>query len=501
MIVPNRIVPDRDEFRRLARGYNLIPVYRELIADTETPVSAFLKTCGGKYGFLLESVEGGEHAARYSFLGSQPSMLFASSRNTVTLTDMSTGESRSYEAEDPLAELESLMARFRPAPVEGLSRFHGGAVGYLSYDMVRHIERLPDETLDDAQIPDSMFMLTDTVLAFDHVRQKLMIVSNAYVESEADADGAYDAAVQKVEAAAESLRQPAAQNMKPEAGVGPAPEPESNMSRENFEAAVRRIKKYILDGDVIQTVYAQRFQTELTAPPFSVYRALRTVNPSPYMYFLKFGDIQIAGASPEAMVTVGEDGVAKVRPIAGTRPRGATPEEDDALEKDLASSEKERAEHIMLVDLGRNDLGRVCEYGTVQVNELMSIERYSHVMHLVSNVKGRLQKDKTAFDAFRATFPAGTVSGAPKIRAMEIIDELEPTRRGAYAGAVGYFSFNGSSDTAISIRTMVAKGGTGYVQAGCGIVADSNPTEEYQESRNKAAAVLRAIEMAHNGLD
>ena len=492
------IVPDRAEFRRLARDYNLIPVYREILADTETPVSAYLKIGGGEYSFLLESVEGGERVARYSFLGSNPSLVFMSRRGRVTLLDRSTGKSRSFSSDDPLQDLERLLANYRPAPIESLRRFHGGAVGFLGYDMVRHFERLPDETLDDAQLPDSMFMLTDTALVFDRVAHQVKAVSNAYVKNAADIDRAYDAAVQKVDALAESLSRPFAHSLKPERGAGDAPSASSNMTPEAFESGVVRIKEYIAAGDAIQVVFGQRFQFELTTSPFSVYRALRTVNPSPYMYFFKFGDLQIAGASPEALATV-EDGIVQVQPIAGTRGRGSTPEEDAALEADLRSDAKETAEHIMLVDLGRNDIGRVCEYGSVHVDELMDVERYSHVMHLVSSVSGKLRPDMTAFDAVRAAFPAGTLSGAPKIRAMEIIDEMEPTRRGIYGGAVGYFSFSGNSDMAIAIRTLVANGNVGSVQAGGGIVADSVPHLEFQESRNKAMAILRAVELAHRG--
>ncbi|MDE0022276.1 MAG: anthranilate synthase component I [Candidatus Poribacteria bacterium] len=492
------IVPDRAEFRRLARDYNLIPVYREILADTETPVSAYMKTCGGEYSFLLESVEGGERVARYSFLGSNPSLVFMSRRGRVTLLDTFAGKSRSFSSDDPLQDLERLLASYRPAPMESLRRFHGGAVGFLGYDMVRHFERLPDETVDDAQLPDSMFMLTDTALVFDRVAHQVKAVSNAYVKNAAEVDQAYDEAVQKVDALAASLSRPFSHNLKPARGAGDAPSASSNMTPEAFESGVMRIKEYIAAGDAIQVVFAQRFQIELTTPPFSVYRALRTVNPSPYMYFLKFGDLQIAGASPEALATV-EDGIVQVQPIAGTRPRGSTPEEDAELEADLRSDPKEKAEHIMLVDLGRNDIGRVCEYGSVHVNEMMAVERYSHVMHLVSNVQGNLRPGMTAFDAVRAAFPAGTLSGAPKIRAMEIIDEMEPTRRGVYGGAVGYFSFSGNSDMAIAIRTLVANGRAGSVQAGGGIVADSVPRLEFQESRNKAMAVLRAVELAHRG--
>lgn len=492
--------PSREEFRRKAQQGNLVPVYREILADTETPVSAFLKIDRGDYAFLLESVEGGERVARYSFLGADPSWVFASKGNRVRLLDPQTARVQEWEATDPFAELERLMARYRPVSVVGLPPFHGGAVGYLAYDMVRFFEELPDTTEDDLGLPDSIFMLTRTILVFDRVAHKVKVVSNALVEDPSQADRAYDEAIGQIEALIGRLRQPQPWIGKPRGGAGTLPPPKSNMTREQFEASVRRIKEYIAAGDVIQTVFSQRFALPLTVEPFDFYRALRTVNPSPYMYFLKLGDLHIAGASPEMLVRV-EERLVQTRPIAGTSPRGATPEEDLRLEQQLLADPKERAEHIMLVDLGRNDLGRVCRYGTVRVEDLMIIERYSHVMHIVSTVVGELRPDKTAFDVIRSAFPAGTLSGAPKIRAMEIIDELEPTRRGPYGGAVGYFSFSGNADTAITIRTLVMHGGRAYVQAGGGIVADSVPAKEFQESVNKAKAVLRALELAHQGLE
>ena len=492
-------VPSRDQFREMSKQGNLIPVYREILADMDTPVSAFLKIDRGDYAFLLESVEGGERVARYSFIGAAPSIVFSSKGNEVTITDAATGQSTTNRVEDPFRELQALMARYRPVPVAGLPRFHGGAVGYMSYDMVRHFEDIPGSAVDDVGLPDSVFMLTDTVLVFDRVLQKVKVVSNARVEDPMDADTAYDNATAKIETVIDHLRQPQPSLGKTSGGVGDLPEPQSNMTREAFEDSIRAVKEYIAAGDVIQVVPSQRFTLPLTVEPFEFYRALRTVNPSPYMYFLKLGDMYIAGASPEMIVRV-EDGVAHTRPIAGTKPRGKTREEDEALERELLEDPKERAEHVMLVDLGRNDIGRVCEYGSVHVDEFMIIERYSHVMHIVSSVTGKLRPDKNAFDAIRATFPAGTLSGAPKIRAMEIIDELEPTRRGPYGGAVGYFSFNGNADTAITIRTLVMHDGKASIQAGCGIVADSVPETEYDESRNKARAVLRALEMAHEGL-
>jgi anthranilate synthase component 1 len=491
-------VPSLADFRHKARQGNLVPVYREILADMETPVSAFLKIAEGDYGFLLESVEGGARVARYSFLGGLPARVLMCTGGSVTHLRPDSGTQQVAGVEDPFAELERLLSVYSPVAVEGLPRFHGGIVGYLAYDIVRHFERLPNAARDDAGLPDYVFLLTDTVLVFDHVRHRILVVSNAHVPSPADADAAYADATTRIESVIARLRQPLV--AKTIGGRAELQEPMANMGREAYEGAVRRAKEYIAAGDAIQVVVSQRFTAPLAVDPFEFYRALRTVNPSPYMYFLRLGDIHIAGASPEMMVRV-EDGIAETRPIAGTRPRGATAEEDTALAAELLADPKERAEHVMLVDLGRNDLGRVCEPGTVRVEEFMAVERYSHVMHLVSNVTGRLRKGMTAFDVVRAAFPAGTLSGAPKIRAMEIIDELEPTRRGPYGGAVGYFSFSGNADTAITIRTLVMHDGIASIQVGAGIVADSVPENEFQECRNKASAILRALEMAHRGLE
>ncbi len=489
--------PSFEMFRGKARRGNLIPVYKEILADMETPVSAFYKLKESQYAFLLESVEGGEKIGQYSFLGAEPSITFQSKGTRVRIEHMDNGEIREFETDDPLEELKELMAQYQPVPVDGLPRFHGGAVGYLSYDMVRFFEDLPDTTDDDLGFPDCFFMLTDTILVFDHVNHKIKVVSNAHVNE--SVHEAYRNAMDKVDAIIDQLRRPLFLTMTPRRAVSPV-RLQSNMDQRQFEGNVRTAKEYISAGDIIQVVLSQRFALPVSVDPFEFYRALRMVNPSPYMYYLKLDDIQIAGSSPEVMVRV-EDGVAQTRPIAGTRWRGKTPEEDAALAEELLKDPKERAEHVMLVDLGRNDLGRVCEYGSVRVDEQMIIERYSHVMHIVSNVSGRLQKDKDAFDVIRASFPAGTLSGAPKIRAMEIIDELESTRRGPYGGAVGYVSFSGNLDTAITIRTAIVKDGIAYFQAGCGIVADSEPTYEYQESLNKAQAVVKAISLAENGLE
>ncbi len=491
--------PSLADFREKAQHGNLIPVYRTMLADMETPVSAFYKIGGSDDAFLLESVEGGEHVARYSFLGSDPSILLRGKGNLVRIDDLRTGETTEQETEDPLRTLEELMTRYQPVEVEGLPQFHGGAVGYLNYDMVRFVEELPDTTVDDRELPDCFFMVTDTLLVFDHVNHQIKVVANAHIDG--DVDQAYEGALDRIDELIAKLKQPLLMNYtnKPVANPSDA-SVTSNFTREDYQEVVLRAKEYIAAGDIIQVVPSQRFSVPISVDTFDVYRALRTVNPSPYMYYLRFDELQIAGASPEMMVRV-EDGIAEMRPIAGTRPRGTTPAEDEALGAELLADPKERAEHVMLVDLGRNDLGRVCEYHTVRVSEMMEVERYSHVMHIVSHVIGELREGQTPYDVIRACLPAGTLSGAPKIRAMEIIDELEPTRRGPYGGAVGYFSFSGSADTAITIRTLVVKDGVAYVQAGGGVVADSIPETEYEETVNKARAVLRAIELAEAGLE
>ena len=495
--------PTLEEFKEKAKIGNTIPVYRPILADMETPVSAFYKLMPNDYAFLLESVEGGETVARYSFLGSQPSVLFQSKGHQVTIEYLAKGEKMSKEYEDPLTALEEVMQNYRPVNVEGLPEFHGGAVGYMSYDMVRFVEELPDDTEDELQLPDCFFMIAETILIFDHVNHQIKVVANAHIDG--DVDAAYADAVGKIDALVEKLTSTSevrlVNNMDDHLGsrAETVPDPPSNFTKSAYEDAVRRAKEYIAAGDIIQVVPSQRFSRLVSVDSFDIYRALRVVNPSPYMYYLKFDSFDIVGASPEMMVRV-EDGLVQTRPIAGTLPRGKTDAEDRELEQKLLADPKERAEHVMLVDLGRNDLGRVCEYHTVEVTDLMIIERFSHVMHIVSHVIGKLRDNLSAFDVIRACLPAGTLSGAPKIRAMEIIDELEPTRRGPYGGAVGYFSFSGSADTAITIRTAVIKDGTAYVQAGGGVVADSVPENEYYETVSKAWALLTAIEMAEQGL-
>lgn len=491
-------LPTRNDFFKLSCKGSLIPVYREILADMETPVSAFCKIDDHRSAFLLESIAGGEKWARYSFLGVGSGRAFRSRGKEFEILENGKTVDSGFTS-DPLVELKKFLSPYIPVSVPGLPRFYGGAVGYLGYDMVRHIEKLPE--LNQAQIGawESWFLITETLLIFDNMQQKIKVVSNIHLLDGDDPGLAYDAAVARIDSMVARLRKPLPERptTKPCAG---AVELVSNFNRSDFESAVESCKDYIRAGDVIQVVLSQRFSGQLAADPFDVYRALRTINPSPYMFYLQFDDTRVIGASPEVLVRKEGDHV-EVRPIAGTRPRGATPEEDLLFESDLLADPKERAEHIMLVDLGRNDLGRVCVTGTVRVDELMVVERYSHVMHIVSNVGGQLLPGLDALDVFAATFPAGTLSGAPKIRAMEIIEELEPVRREIYGGAVGYLSFDGNMDMAIAIRTLVAQGDHIHLQAGAGIVADSNPAAEYDETVNKAMGVKLAIEMARRGLD
>jgi anthranilate synthase component 1 len=489
--------PDFATFQGLSSQGNLIPVYREIMADLDTPVSAFRKIDDGRYSFLLESIEGGEKWARYTFLGSSPEVIIRTRGNTVEIIENG-APVRSLEVADPLGFVRDHLARFRPVEVEGVPRFFGGAVGYLGYDMVRHFERLQSDKPSVIGAWDSYFVITDTILIFDNMRQKIKVVSNVHLDDAVSAAEAYAGAVAKIDAIIAKLKAPVTRcGCKSSAGKV---EFVSNVTREQFEQSVTRAKEYVRSGDIIQVVLSQRFSGDLTVDPLDIYRVLRTLNPSPYMFFLRLEDTVVVGASPEVMVRKEGERV-ELRPIAGTRPRGATPDEDQRLADDLLADPKECAEHVMLVDLGRNDLGRVCTTGTVKVSELMVIERYSHVMHIVSNVQGEIAGNRDAFDLVRATFPAGTLSGAPKVRAMEIIDELEPLKREIYGGAVGYFSFSGNMDLAIAIRTLVVKDGKIHLQAGAGIVADSDPAAEWQETVNKAMAVMRAIETAEKGLD
>ena len=489
--------PARDEFIKLAKKGNLIPVYADILADFETPLSCYSKIDRGDYSFLLESVEGGERLARFSFLGSEPSLVFSSKGRKVTLREGKI--TKNFTSEDPIGELKKILSAYKSVRVKGLPRFSGGLVGFLGYDMIRFVEDIPDKNPDDLKLPDSVFMLTDTILVFDHVDHKIKVVSNVHVTG--DPSRAYDEAVNKIDRIIGRFKARLPKEVPVPLKRKTRPLVlKSNFTRAEFEAAVKKAKVYIKKGDIIQVVLSQRLKAPVRSHPFQIYRALRSINPSPYMYYLKLRDFYLVGSSPEIMVRC-EDGVVEVRPIAGTRPRGASEAEDAKLSKELLRDPKERAEHIMLVDLGRNDVGRVCGYKTVKVSELMSIEKYSHVMHIVSDVSGILKKGKDVFDVIRATFPAGTVAGAPKIRAMEIIDKLENTRRGTYAGSVGYFSFSGNLDTCITIRTILIKDNIAYVQAGAGIVADSNPKSEYRETLNKAKALIRAIDMAEKGLE
>jgi anthranilate synthase component I len=467
--------------KRLSEG-NLIPVYREIVADLETPVSAFLKIRRNGGSFLLESVEGGQRLARYSFIGTEPYKVLSFN---------------AHDQPDPLTPVAREMDQFHFVPVEGLPRFCGGAVGYLGYESAAHFEKLPSPETDSQNLPESLFMFTDTFLVFDHVMHKIKVVS--LVRLNDDIEKAYEAATKKIETLIMRLNRPLEiatllkTSSKPENRQPVAPSSESG--QKDFEQSVRKLKQFINAGEVIQVVLSQRISRPTDVPPFEIYRALRTINPSPYMYYLDFGDFQIIGASPEILVRV-EDGQVMTRPLAGTRPRGKTPAEDAQLEQELRHDEKERAEHIMLVDLGRNDIGKVSEPGSVKVSELMDVERYSHVMHMVTHVQGKLRKDMNTFDALRACFPAGTVAGAPKIRAMELIAQFEPEKRGPYAGACGYFSFSGNMDMAIAIRTIVMTKGIASTQSGCGIVYDSVPEREYVETLNKAMATIKAIDQA-----
>lgn len=488
--------PDFTSFQKLATQGNLIPVYREIMADLDTPVSAFKKIDDGTYAFLLESIEGGEKWARYTFLGSNPAVVIRTIGNSVELIEE--GAASQVTCDDPLDFVRKYLSRYQPVVLDGVPRFFGGAVGYLGYDMVRHFEVLP--SAKEAQIGayDSYFMITDTILIFDNVSQKIKVVSNAHLGEGASVADAYAQATAKIDALIKKLKTPLP--VQDNAPPGEKASFVSGISRSDFEQAVERAKEYVRAGDVFQVVLSQRFSAKLTVDPFDIYRVLRTLNPSPYMFFLRLENTLVVGASPEVMVRR-EGSRVELRPIAGTRPRGADAAEDRAMEEDMLSDPKERAEHVMLVDLGRNDLGRVCRTGTVQVSELMVVERYSHVMHIVSNVQGELEEGRDAFDVVRAAFPAGTLSGAPKVRAMEIINELEPVRREVYGGAVGYFSFSGNMDLAIAIRTLVIKDGMVHLQAGAGIVADSVPAAEYQETVNKAMAVVKAIEAVEKGLN
>ncbi|MGQ0666617.1 MAG: anthranilate synthase component I [Nitrospiraceae bacterium] len=488
-----------EEFRSYAKEGNLIPLYREILADHDTPVSAFAKINHGPSAYLLESVQGGEKWARYSFLGSGSPVVIFEDHGDLCIKQKARSHRISSQGA-PLDRVREFMATYRPVTVPGLPRFVGGAVGYLGYDLVKTFEDVPSRRKDDLGLPEFAFLLTETLLIFDNISQKIKVVANAHVKSRSERDvrAAYREATARIETMIARLRRPLRQ-ARPKRRRSPI-RFTPNMSKADFEKMVSRTQEYIKAGDIFQCVLSQRWETNLQAPPFQLYRALRVVNPSPYMYYLRIAGVELVGSSPEILVRC-EDGVVSVRPIAGTRRRGSTADEDVQLERRLLADAKERAEHIMLLDLGRNDVGRVAERGSVQVESLMNVERYSHVMHMVSNVTGKLDAAKTVYDVLKACFPAGTVSGAPKIRAMEIIEELEPTKRGPYAGAVGYISFSGNMDMCINIRTVVVSQHRAFVQAGAGIVADSNPAHEYEETCNKARAMMKAIELAEQGLE
>jgi anthranilate synthase component I len=488
------VQPDFKTFSKLARQGNLIPVYERFTADLLTPVGAHLRIAhGAKYSFLLESIEGGENIARHTFAGANPEEVF---RARGRICKLEIGSREIHFDDDPIEQMRRLTARYHPVRVPGLPPLIGGAIGYFAYDMVRLVEKIPASGRDDLGLDDCVMMFFHGLIAFDHVQHRIWVIRNVFTEGKGNLREKYDAARREIQSVRRKLEGPLPR--RPRSSRNGKLRIQLNMTRPHYLAAVRKAKAYIRAGDIYQVVPSQRFSARTNADPFEIYRALRVVNPSPYMYYLKLDDVSVVGSSPEMLVKVqGRD--IFYRPIAGTVPRGRDENEDRALEAKLLADPKERAEHIMLVDLGRNDLGRVCEYGSVKPERLMFVERYSHVMHLVSSLRGRLREGVDCFEALMSCFPAGTLSGAPKIRAMEIIDELEPTRRGIYAGAILYLDFSGNLDSCIALRTLVAKKGRVYIQAGGGVVADSVPEREYQETVNKARAVVKALEIAHSG--
>ena len=488
------VQPDFKTFSKLARQGNLIPVYERFTADLLTPVGAHLRIAhGAKYSFLLESIEGGENIARHTFAGANPEEVF---RARGRICKLETGGREIHFDDDPIEQMRRLTARYHPVRVPGLPPLIGGAIGYFAYDMVRLVEKIPASGRDDLGLDDCVMMFFHGLIVFDHVQHRIWVIRNVFTEGKGSLREKYHSARREIQSVRRKLEGPLPRRAR--SSRGGKLRVQSNMTRSQYLAAVRKAKAYIRAGDIFQVVPSQRFSARTTADPFEIYRALRVVSPSPYMYFLKLDDVSVVGSSPEMLVKVqGRD--IFYRPIAGTVPRGRDENEDRALEAKLLADPKERAEHIMLVDLGRNDLGRVCEYGSVKPERLMFVERYSHVMHLVSSLRGRLREGVDCFEALMSCFPAGTLSGAPKIRAMEIINELEPTRRGIYAGAILYLDFSGNLDSCIALRTLVAKKGRVYIQAGGGVVADSVPEREYQETVNKARAVVKALEIAHGG--
>lgn len=480
-----------EEVKALSREYNIIPLTAECYADMDTPISVFKRMQTEKDCFLLESIGQNHVTARFSFIGRNPFIIFKSLGDEITVSHY-TGKTETYKGK-PMEELQKLIGHYKAPKLADIPSFNGGAVGFFAYDIIRQYENLPNVNTDELNIPDMHFMFTDEIIAFDHARQKIVVIVN--IHAEGDIENQYQKAMGRLLDIQREMSDLSGLMMKEKREYRSHSKMTSNMTKEEFCANVEKAKEYIKNGDIFQVVLSQRFTVETNVRPFNAYRALRLINPSPYMYYLNFGDYQLAGASPEMLVRV-ENGVVQTGPIAGSRPRGKTVEEDVALEKELLADEKEIAEHTMLVDLGRNDIGRVSEFGSVKVTRFKYVERFSHIMHIISDVEGKLRKDKNCFDALASTLPAGTLSGAPKIRAMEIIDELEKTKRSTYGGAIGYISFNGNFDSCITIRTGVFKDGRAYIQAGGGIVYDSIPENEYQESVNKASAVLRAIEQA-----
>ncbi len=494
--------PNFDAFEPLVGKAACIPVYRQLTSDALTPVSAFKKIERPGPSFLFESVIGGEKVGRFSFLGTEPFLRFEARGKKITIAGcVNPSENKTYDSEDPLEDLRLLLDRYQAVPLPGLPRFTGGAVGYAAYDAVRYTENLPNTPPDDRGLPDLAFALFDRMVIFDHIRKTVMVVAQAHLGAGQDPKTAYGLAATRVDELVERLSGPdtGLPIVDLDTDQPVTLKPSSNFTREGYEGVVRHCQEYIRAGDVFQVVPSQRFQVETNADPFNIYRVLRVVNPSPFLFYLPFDDFHLIGSSPEILVRV-EDGLVTIRPLAGTRRRGRDDAEDRALAEELLADPKERAEHIMLVDLGRNDVGMVAEFDTVRISDVMQVERYSHVMHITSNVTGRLAEGKTAFDALRAGLPPGTVSGAPKVRAMQIIDEVEPQKRGPYAGAVGYIDFTGNMDTCIALRTLVLQGTTASIQAGAGIVYDSIPSEEYEETRTKAQGMFKAIEIAQTQL-
>jgi len=491
--------PNKEDFLKLANKGNLLTVYCKILADTETPISAFQKIGRDSFSYLLESEEGGDKLARYSFIGIDPFLIFQSKDIRIEII---TKDKKEVHKENPILYLRQLFAEFKITPIKGLPRFFGGGVGYFGYDMVRFIENLPRKAIDDLDIPDCLLVFAGTILVFDHLTHQLWIIVNISLKiKEISIEVAYDQAIVQIEEVITQLKNSQSPYLEDQKEVNEKskslPQIQSNVTKEEFMSKVKKVKDYILAGDTFQVVLSQRLTRKVKIPPLKIYRSLRSLNPSPYMYYLNYGEAQVVGTSPEPLVRLTGE-LVESKPIAGTRPRSKNEIEDAELEKEMLNDEKEKAEHTMLVDLARNDLGRICRSGTVRVRNFMKVEKFSHVMHLVSEVEGEIQPNKDAFDVLEACFPAGTVSGAPKVRAMEIIDELEPNCRGPYAGAVGYIGFNGNMDTCITIRTIIFKGNQAYVQVGAGIVADSIPEMEYRETLNKSKAMLKAIDLAES---